>query len=42
MDEGFLSSIGELLEACGWFENNEECSVDSIGVKGPDVRIYIT
>jgi hypothetical protein len=41
-DENLIFSIGELLEACGWFENNEECSVDSIGVKGPDVRIYIT
>ena len=42
MDEGFLSSIGELLEACGWFENNEECSVDSISVNGSAVRIHIS
>ena len=29
-DENLMFAIGELLEACGWFENNDECFVDSI------------
>jgi len=41
-DENLIFSIGELLEACGWFENNEECSVDSIGINGSAVQIYVT
>ena len=40
-DVNLIFSIGELLEACGWFENNEECYVDSISVNGSAVRIHI-
>tara|TARA_B100000282_G_C31333672_1_gene310133 strand:+ start:79 stop:432 length:354 start_codon:yes stop_codon:yes gene_type:complete len=40
-DENLIFSIGELLEACGWFENNDECYVDSISVNGSAVRIHI-
>jgi len=41
-DENLIFSIGELLEACGWFENNQDCTVNSIWFNGTALQIDIS
>ena len=41
-DENLIFSIGELLEACGWFENNQDCTVNSVWFNGKALQIDIS